>query len=605
MFMKSYRLWKGLVAFWGIWALCLPLSAQDTVAGADTLATVDTTTDATPLSSPSGSGPLYALDYVETGQHRFSLASPYEAVLSHLYFLKETSYHPDSAAMTLNIQNPSGAEAQEKAIQLKQFLDGAGYFIDLDALPHDPDYLDSASHQHRFVLLAAEPDIFLYKKGRGWVYSWTTVQAIDGLHQRIYPFGTLKWLPAWSQRHFLGMHLWQFLGILLFVLFTILLHKLLTRFIGTILRSFLQRVVRRDGAIEFYAKVARPISLLLLFLALNAVFPVLQFSREVNQWVVTAFQVMIPIYAMLIAIQVVNLVMAYFEQRAAATSSNLDDQLVPMIRNLLKGVVVVAALIFVLNRLQVDITAVVGGVAFGTLAFALAAQDTIKNLFGSVVILLDRPFQIGDWVIIGDSEGVVEEVSVRSTRIRTFANSLISIPNGNIASAAINNMGARVYRRFVTRVGLHYTTPPALIELYVEGLREIVRNHPGTRKESFEVHFDTMTDNSLQVLIYVFFAVPDWTQELEGRQSLLLAALELAKRLGISYAFPKQTINIGMPPVVEPGELLGEAGSIELARREMQAYLVEFKQKIVHQKTRTEERIVGSEVDSDAGQGRN
>lgn len=544
--------------------------------------------------------PLYELDYMETGRHKFSLASPYEAVLTHLYFLQEKNYHPDSAAMVLNIQNPNSADAQDKAIALKQFLDGAGYFIDLDALPHDPDYLDSASRQHRFVLLSAEPEIFLYKKARGWVYSWTTVQAIDKLHKRIYPFGTLKWLPAWSQKPFLGLHLWQYLGILIFVVFTFMLHKLLTKFIERMLDSLLNRMVKGANVRVFFTKAARPMSLLFLFLVLNAVFPVLQFSLEVNWWVVTGLQVMIPIYAMLIAIQIVNLVMAYLQARAADTRNQYDDQLIPMLRNLLKGVVVVVAIVFVLNRLQVDITTLLGGVAFGTLAFALAAQDTIKNLFGSVVIFLDRPFQIGDWVIIGENEGVVEEVSVRSTRIRTFANSLISIPNGNIASTSVNNMGARVYRRFVTRVNLHYTTPPELIELYVEGIREIVRNHPGTRKEYFEVHFDTMSDNALQVLIYVFFAVPNWTQELEGRQTLLLSVLELAKRMGVNFAFPKQVINIGTLPM-EATEEKSLPALLEQSRMAMEAYVLELKARNGDPKTRTEQTISGSEVDSDAG----
>jgi MscS family membrane protein len=308
------------------------------------------------------------------------------------------------------------------------------------------------------------------------------------------------------------------------------------------------------------------------------------------------------VYVMLIGLQVVNLLMAYFEKRALESPSTLDDQLVPLIRNLMKGVVVIVAIIYILRFLDVDITAVLGGVAFGSLALALAAQDTIKNLFGSVVIFLDRPFQIGDWIIIGDQEGVVEEVSIRSTRIRTFANSLISIPNGNIASAAINNMGARVYRRFVTRIGLHYTTPPELIEVYVEGIRELVRNHPGTRKDAFEVHFDTMADNSLQVLIYVFFAVPNWTQELEGRQQLLLSVLELAGKLGISFAFPKQIINVGAVP--DPNAMVEGPMDAETAKRTMAAYIAENRQRLKEIKPRREAQLEGSEIDSDSGQGR-
>ncbi len=283
----------------------------------------------------------------------------------------------------------------------------------------------------------------------------------------------------------------------------------------------------------------------------------------------------------------------------SSTTNKIDDQLAPLVRNLLKGITIIVTLVVVLKRLQVDITAVIGGVAFGTLAFALAAQDTIKNLFGSVVIFLDRPFKIGDWIVIGDSEGVVEEVSIRSTRIRTFANSLISIPNGNIAAAAVNNMGARVYRRFVTRVALHFNTPTDLVELYVEGLREIVRNHPGTRKEAFEIHFDNITDSSLQVMIYVYFEVPTWTQELEGRQSLLICALELAKRQGILFAADKTATASPMGP---DGSDPAKSGQyLERARVATAAYIKEFTEKIGSAKQRTEQVIEGSDVNSDQG----
>ena len=582
----------GILTFLLAWPTTV-LFAQDSVPTAADTSAFDVGLQSTVLFD--------SLDYMETGQHRFSLRSPYETVLTHLYYLQDQNWHPDSAAMTLNIANPMGEEAKEKAIKLKQFLDGGGYFIDVDALPRNSNYTDTVSGLQKFVLTTAEPDVFLYKKPRGWVYSWTTVQAIDRLHARVFPFGTMKWLPKWSQQPFLGIKLWQFFGVVLFIVFTVLLHQLLTKLIGVLLESVLQRHVRKDRALKFFTKIARPISLLILFVILNVFYPALQFSGEVNKWVVNAFRIMIPVYQMLIALQVVNLLMAYFEQRAKASKSTLDDQLIPMIRNLLKGIVVVAAIIYIMNRLAVDVTALIGGVAFGTLAFALAAQDTIKNLFGSVVIFLDRPFQIGDWIIIGEHEGVVEEVSVRSTRIRTFGNSLISIPNGNIASAAINNMGARVYRRFVTRINLHYTTPPALIELFVEGIRELVRQHPGTRKEAFEVHFETMDDNSLQVLVYVFFSVPSWTQELEGRQSLLLSILELAKQLDVNFAFPKQVINIHTAPP-EAGLVEPLAFDLESAKAAMVRFLADNKARQAQPRQRTEVLLGGSDVDSDSGQ---
>jgi len=481
---------------------------------------------------------------------QFSLKSPYHTILSHLYFLQEDSYHPDSAAMTLYVQDPSSEAAQKLAIELKEFMDGAGYYIDLDDISRDPDYLDSASGKHKFAPIPEENEVFVYRKNgsRDWVYSYTTVNAIERLHNRIYPFGTFDWLPAWSKTKAGPLALWQYLGILLMLVVAILVQRLLTRLLSGLLRAYLFKLVRTDAGQNFFGKVARPISLLIVFYGVFAFISLLQLPISYNQWIVLAFRIMIPVFWMLIFLQIVNLVMAIFAKRAEATETTMDDQVVPLLRRLFHGIVVVVFVIIILDVLRVNVDALLGGLAFGSLALALAAQDTVKNLFGSLLIFVDRPFQIGDWVTAQGHEGTVEEVSVRSTRIRTFAGSLVSIPNGALADGPIDNMGLRVYRRFVTKVGVTYDTTPELLEVFVEGIKELVRNHPTTLKDRFEVHFNEMGDFSLQILVYVFFDVPTWTDELAGRQRLLIGIMKLANTLGVGFAFPTQTLHIDSFP---------------------------------------------------------
>jgi len=178
------------------------------------------------------------------------------------------------------------------------------------------------------------------------------------------------------------------------------------------------------------------------------------------------------------------------------------------------------------------------------LAFALAAQDTIKNFFGSLMIFVDRPFQVGDWITSGDLDGTVEEVGFRSTRIRTFRNSVMSIPNGVITNQMIDNHGLRVYRRFMTTIALTYDTPPELIDVFVKGLKQIVEDHPKTRKDYYEIHFNNMGSSSLDVLFYIFFNVPSWTDELVARHEVLLEIVRLAEHLGVNFAFPTQTLHV-------------------------------------------------------------
>ena len=127
----------------------------------------------------------------------------------------------------------------------------------------------------------------------------------------------------------------------------------------------------------------------------------------------------------------------------------------------------------VLTVFGVDPATVLAGASIGGIAVAFAAQDSVKNLIGTMVIFLDKPFQLGDWVQFGAVEGSVEEVGFRSTKIRAADTTLFQVPNSKISEADINNKGLRVFRRYTTEIGVRYDTPPELIEAFVEGIKKI------------------------------------------------------------------------------------------------------------------------------------
>jgi MscS family membrane protein len=139
-------------------------------------------------------------------------------------------------------------------------------------------------------------------------------------------------------------------------------------------------------------------------------------------------------------------------------------------------------------------------------------------------------------------EGTVEEVGFRSTRIRTFYNSLITLPNSNLIKASVDNLGDRTYRRWSTRLGIAYSTPPERIDAFCEGIRELVRKHPYTRKDYYHVYLNDFGADSLEILLYVFFKTPDWATELRERHRLGVDILRLAAELGVEFAFPTQTV---------------------------------------------------------------
>ncbi|MEM8996699.1 MAG: mechanosensitive ion channel family protein, partial [Acidobacteriota bacterium] len=269
----------------------------------------------------------------------------------------------------------------------------------------------------------------------------------------------------------------------------------------------------------------------------------------------------------------VDIVAAVLEGRAARSENKFDDLLVPLFRKSAKLIVAAIGFVFIADNLNVDITSLIAGLGIGGLALALAAQDTVKNLFGSLTVILDQPFSVGDWVKIGDIEGTVSELGFRSTRIKTFYDSTITLPNASLISASVDNLGARTYRRWSTTLGLAYETPAEKVEAFCEGIRELVRKHPQTRKDSYQVYLNSFSAASIDVLLYIFFQTPDWASELAARHRMALDIMRLAQSLGVEFAYPTQTLYLkrpGDPEALSPfgdyGQRLGDVQADARAR---------------------------------------
>ena len=222
----------------------------------------------------------------------------------------------------------------------------------------------------------------------------------------------------------------------------------------------------------------------------------------------------------------------------------LNQTLFPIVSRVVKVLIFSILPLVALQNLGINVMSLVAGLGLGGLAFALAAKDTAANLFGSIMILIDKPFVAGDWVIIGKSEGTATEIGLRSTRIRTFYDSVISIPNSEVANQTIDNMGKRVFRRVKTNIGVTYDSSPEQLEGFLEAIKEIIVAHPHTRKDYYQVVFSGFGNSSLDILLYFFIQVPDWSRELVVKQNIYLDIMRVAKELGIEFAYPTTTIHI-------------------------------------------------------------
>ncbi len=206
----------------------------------------------------------------------------------------------------------------------------------------------------------------------------------------------------------------------------------------------------------------------------------------------------------------------------------------PVISLVLKFAVIAFGLSAVLKLFSFDVTTVLAGLGIGGLAFALAAQDTLKNFFGSIMLIWDRTFRVGDRVRIGDHEGLIESVGLRTTRIRGLDDSLLTIPNSDLTTEHVTNYGARRFRRFRTSIAVAYGTPLERVIQFRDGILELVRRDSRIRQDRFAVAVNDLGSSAIEILLEVFFEVPSERAELAARDELILDIVRLAEQLGIA-----------------------------------------------------------------------
>lgn len=224
--------------------------------------------------------------------------------------------------------------------------------------------------------------------------------------------------------------------------------------------------------------------------------------------------------------------------------SSLDDQLIRLGMRLAGIVGAIVFLVRGADELGFPAYSVLAGLGVGGLAVALAARDSLANLLGSLLIMIEKPFRTGHFVRVGGSEGFIEDVGFRSTRIRTPDNSLISIPNNAVVNTTIENLSLRATRRQRFFVQVTYDTPRQKIEELAAGIRQIIIDHPLTNKTNFHVHFNNFNESSLDILIVFYIDVDDYGVELTEREAILLQTMDLVDRIGIAFAFPTRTLQI-------------------------------------------------------------
>jgi len=459
---------------------------------------------------------------------------------------------------------------RDLVVRLKNVMDKTAVVVEAD-VPDDPEGDPYTWHTSAAgnIVVARIDDVSAYpkdwaftpKKGE-WRFTPETVRATEKLYRALEQAGIKDevkqtgvsgeqltfglWLerqfPEYMRGEFLSLALYKWIALLIIIALGWPVKYLVAAIVGLILGVWFKRrkiTLDRDVRRRAFGSAGWAGTAILWWHVIAADYLAL------GDWVNVLLQparLITGVTLVWVAYRLVDILGGYIASNRDVRLTQFDDVLIPLLTKILRIFVVVVAIFLVLEMMGYEPTTVLGVIGIGGVAIAFAAQDTIGNFFGSITVLFDRPFGIGDWIVVGDVEGTVERVGFRSTRLRTFYNSVVTIPNSKMVNTQVDNYGARRFRRVRIMLSVTYDTPAEKIDTFCEGIRELIRLHPYTRKDYYHVYFNQFAASSLDILLYAFFEVPDWGTELRERHRLFVDILQLARKLGIEFAFPTQTL---------------------------------------------------------------
>lgn len=345
-----------------------------------------------------------------------------------------------------------------------------------------------------------------------------------------------------------GLSVWRVLAGLFLFLLIMFARKLFDIYVISALRKL---AARTHFAYDDQVVVAlsKPVSYFFffggLYAALRVINPGPVGGVDYSTFLLQTFRVISATLAVWTAYRLTDVFANFISDRMSRSEDELKQQFIPLFRSSIRVFIIVVGALLIVQNLGYSVSSLLAGLGIGGLAVALAAQETLANFFASVLLLTDMPFRMGDWIRFGDTEGVVETVGFRTTRIRTFEKSLIAVPNKMLTSGAIENFSMRERRRIYTNLSITYDTPADRVETFVSAIKKILADHPRIHDDFYLVYFDKFESCSLNVMVYCFTNTIVWAEYLQIKEELNLAFLRLAESLDIEYAFPSQTLYWG------------------------------------------------------------
>ncbi len=483
----------------------------------------------------------------------YDLNSPRNAIENHLENLKTEHYEPHYARLSFSksIEN-EGYNREVLAIQLEEIYNGKGIVVNYDDFPMDPNYTDSTNKQHQYQPFALKyPEVQLVKNGKVWQYSNATARSVPIIHQALFPYGTTilsNNFPPFMQRKIFNIAIWQYFALLLFFAFAGLLHTIIKRLFTSLYARISKQISNKNhfakAKDKYLQKAGKNSSIILLLHLFQKFLPTLLLPAGFTNTLLTLTSIALVIAITSLLYNLLYVMSSFLMDYTERTESKTDEELLMIITGLIRSIIIILAIFEILRILGVNITTLIAGVSIGGLAIALAAQDAVKNLIGSFVLIADKPFVIGDWVVGSGFEGTVEHIGFRSTRIRTKDMSVTSVPNGWMSNIVIKNMGERPARLMELTLKMKYGTDMVKLKDFKEGILEIIKNNSRISNESYRVNYINIADGSIDLHLQSNIMVRNIQDELKVKESVYYQIIELSRTLDIDVAYPTQRIII-------------------------------------------------------------
>lgn len=343
-----------------------------------------------------------------------------------------------------------------------------------------------------------------------------------------------------------GVKVWQVALALALIIASLVARSITDSIFGSWLkkRAAKTAVDWDDDVVELAPKPVALAFRLILWYAAAIILSLPQSPNNVRLWILTGLELALWIAVIYLLFAFIDVLSRVLERMAARTETVLDDQLSPLLRKALKVLVAAIFLVMFVQNMGIEVGSLLAGLGIGGLALALAAKDTVANYFGSIIIFIDQPFQIGDIIEIDGTEGVVEEVRFRTTLIRKFDKSLVTMPNQNFTNGHITNYSRRPVRRIRFSVGVTYDTTPEQMRRLLAGIKDVLKEVDGIEDDTWAVAFEEFADSSLNVLVNCYSKENDWLQMMAAREELMLGIMDLVEEMGLEIAFPTRTVHL-------------------------------------------------------------